>query len=400
MKKLIIFLIVIIGLSIGGYFGVKKYLAWREEERIRNAIVKITYIDPLEVELDSDVKLSDLIISINGNLLDDYKIDTSIVGDKELSFKYINEENITVPRTITLKVVDKVAPLIWLNDVYSVNVGNTKKLEDVIMCIDNYDDNPNCEVVGEYDFNKVGNYNLVYEAKDFSGNITRKEFTLKVANPSKINSSSSSIPFKSLYNEYKSDKTMIGIDVSKWQGDIDFNKVKEEGVEFVFIKLGGQNGLGGEYYIDPKFERNINGFKEVGIPVGLYFYSYDNSIESAKKSALWVLDQIKNYEIDLPIAFDFESWSSFNSFHMSMRTLLKTFESFANTLKNNGYDSMLYGSKNYLEKVWPKTDYPIWLAHYTSKTDYNSSFKCWQRTSLAKISGITANTVDFDICYK
>ena len=400
MKKLIIFLIVIIGLSIGGYFGVKKYLAWREEERIRNAIVKINYIDPLEVELDSDIKLSDLIISINGNLLDDYIIDTSIVGDKELSFKYINEENITVPRTITLKVVDKVAPLIWLNDVYSVNVGNTKKLEDVIMCIDNYDDNPGCEVVGEYDFNKVGNYNLVYEAKDFSGNITRKEFTLKVTNPSKKNSSSSSIPFKSLYNEYKSDKTMIGIDVSKWQGDIDYSKVKEEGVEFVFIKLGGQNGLGGEYYIDPKFERNINGFKEVGIPVGLYFYSYDNSIESAKKSALWVLDQIKNYEIDLPIAFDFESWSSFNSFHMSMRTLLKTFESFANTLKNNGYDSMLYGSKNYLEKVWPKTDYPIWLAHYTNKTDYNSSFKCWQRTSSAKISGITANTVDFDICYK
>ena len=400
MKKLIIFLIVIIGLSIGGYFGVKKYLAWREEERIRNAIVKINYIDPLEVELDSDVKLSDLIISINGDLLDDYKIDTSIVGDKKLSFKYINEENITVPRTITIKVVDKIAPLIWLNDVYSVNVGNTKKLEDVIMCIDNYDDNPGCEVVGEYDFNKVGNYNLVYEAKDFSGNITRKEFTLKVTNPSKKNSSSSSIPFKSLYNEYKSDKTMIGIDVSKWQGDIDYSKVKEEGVEFVFIKLGGQNGLGGEYYIDPKFERNINGFKEVGIPVGLYFYSYDNSIESAKKSALWVLDQIKNYEIDLPIAFDFESWSSFNSFHMSMRTLLKTFESFANTLKNNGYDSMLYGSKNYLEKVWPKTDYPIWLAHYTSKTDYNSSFKCWQRTSSAKISGITANTVDFDICYK
>ena len=69
-------------------------------------------------------------------------------------------------------------------------------------------------------------------------------------------------------------------------------------------------------------------------------------------------------------------------------------------LKKNGYDSMLYGSKNYLENIWLKTKYPIWVAHYTNKTDYNGVYKCWQRTSSAKISGIIGNTVDFDICYK
>ncbi len=113
------------------------------------------------------------------------------------------------------------------------------------------------------------------EASDSSGNTTNKNFTLKVVNPSKGTSggSVSSIPFRSLYNEYKNDNTTIGIDVSKWQGDIDYNLVKEAGVEFVFIKLGGQNGIGGEYYLDPKFERNIEGFTNVGIPVGLYFYS-------------------------------------------------------------------------------------------------------------------------------
>ena len=400
MKKIIIILIIII-LGIGGYFGYRKYQEWREEERIRNAIVKIDYINPLEVEFNTDVKLSDLIVNINGKLIDDYKIDTSIVGEKELSFKYINEEDITVPRTFKLKIVDKTPPVIWLNDIYTVNVGNTKKMEDSIMCVDNYDDNPKCNVLGEYNFNKVGSYKLVYEAIDFSGNTTKKEFTLKVVNPSKSkNTSYTTIPFKSLYNEYKNDKTLVGIDVSKWQCDIDYNKVKQEGIEFVFIKLGGQNGIGGEYYLDPKFERNIKGFSEVGIPIGLYFYAYDNGIESAKKSAKWVIEKIKEYDIDLPIAYDFESWSIYNKFHMSMNTLTKTFESFANTLKKSGYDSMLYGSKNYLEKIWLKTSYPIWVAHYTNKTNYNGVYKCWQRTSSAKISGITANTVDFDICNK
>lgn len=399
IKIIIIFLLVIFFI-IGSIFAYKKYQEFLEEERIRNAIVKIDYINPLEVEFNSDIKLSDLIVSINGSLLDDYKVDTSIVGDKKLNFKYINEEDITVPQSFTVKIVDKTPPVIWLTNVYTVSVGNTKKLEDSIMCVDDYDDNLKCNVIGEYDFNKVGSYHLIYEAVDFSGNKTEKVFTLKVVSQTKKNSSRVvTIPFKSLYNEYKKDNNQIGIDVSKWQGDIDFEKVKNEGVEFVFIKLGGQNGIGGEYYLDPKFERNIAGFKELGIPVGLYFYSYANSLSAAKNDALWVIEQIKNYEIDLPIAFDWESWGSFNQFHMSMNTLTRAFESFANTLKQNGYDTMLYGSKNYLENIWLKTDYPIWLAHYTTNTDYKGSYKCWQRTSSAKISGINVNTVDVDICY-
>ena len=72
---------------------------------------------------------------------------------------------------------------------------------------------------------------------------------------------------------------------------------------------------------------------------------------------------------------------------------------FMETLKQNGYDSMLYSSKNYLEKIWLKTSFPTWLAHYTTKTDYQGTYKCWQRTSQAKISGIIGNTVDVDICY-
>ena len=400
-KKIIIIIIVLILMGIGGYFGIKKYMDYLEEERIRNAIVKIEYISPLEVEFNSDVKLSDLIVSINGELLDNPLIDTKIVGQQEISFKYLNEEDIKVPIKVIVNIVDKTPPVIWLNDSYTVTVGYNKTLPEAIMCGDNYDDNPVCRVIGEYDTNKVGNYKLVYEAEDFSGNITAKDFTLKVVKKSNFGSSTkvTTIPFRSLYNEYKKENTTIGIDVSKWQGNIDYEKVKEAGVEFVFIKIGGQNGIGKEYYIDSKFERNIKGFNEVGIPVGLYFYTYADSVSEAKKQALWVIDQVKDYKIDLPIAFDWENWSSFNQFHVSFNTLTNSAVAFIDTLERNGYKGMLYSSKNYLEQIWLPNKADVWLAHYTTKTNYAGEYKCWQRTSSAKISGITDNTVDFDICY-
>ena len=397
---LICFFIIVIG--VGGYFEFMKYQEWREEERIRNAIIKIDFINPLEVEFNSEVKVSDLITSINGEYITNPLIDTSTVGKKKVSFKYLNEEEIKVPYSFEVSIIDKTPPVIWLGSSYTITKGYSGKVENKIVCADNYDDNPKCIIKGEYDVNIVGNYPLTFEATDFSGNITQKKFTLKVVNPGSGSSKTSyspSIPFKSLYNEYKKNNTKIGIDVSRWQGKIDYEKVKNEGVEFVFIKLGGQLGIGKEYYLDPKFKDNIEGFKSVGIPVGLYFYSYANNVSSAKNDALWVINQIKDYDIDLPIAFDWESWSMYNDFHMSFNTLTNAANMFMKTIEDNGYKAMLYSSKNYLVNAWLKKDYPVWLAHYTNQTDYEGKYSCWQRTNLAKINGITENTVDFDICY-
>ena len=76
-------------------------------------------------------------------------------------------------------------------------------------------------------------------------------------------------------------------------------KVKNSGVEFAILKVGGTFGIDGEYYLDSKFKQNIEGFNRVGIPVGIYFFSYAKSKESAIKDAEWVYDQIKEYKIDL-----------------------------------------------------------------------------------------------------
>ena len=399
--KVIIIILITVAIGIIIYFGYQKYLDYKEEQRIKNAIIKVETINPLEVEFNKDIKLSDLIKSINGTLLDDFKINTRMVGDKKISFQYLNEEEIVVPYEFILKIKDVTPPTIWLNNTYSVTVGYSKKLEDVIMCGDDTDNHPICQIEGDYNLDKVGSYKLKYIAKDISGNTTQKDFTLKV-NPKSSGSTSNTtktIPFKSLYNEYKKNNTKIGIDVSKWQGDIDYDKVKEEGVEFVYIKIGGQNGIGKDYYLDPKFERNYEGFSKVGIPIGLYFYSYADSMMEAHKEAMWVIKNIKDKKIDLPIAFDWENWSSYNKFQVSFNTLTNASIIFSKTLESYGYKGMLYSSKNYLEKIWIKNDLPIWLAHYTTKTNYEGEYKCWQRTSSAKISGITANTVDVDICY-
>ena len=400
MKKriVIIFLIILVLVPLF-YFGYKKYKDYREQQRIKNAKIVVQPVDDLAIRYDTKIKLSEIIKDINGDILDDYYLDTNTIGKKIANFKYINEEGITIPYSITYEIVDNVAPIIWLNDTYTVKVGAKGQLIDMIMSGDYYDDNPKREIFGDYDLNKVGNYKLTYKITDQSGNYTSKEFILKVTtnssyyNPKKKN-------YFDIKKEHKSNDTLVGLDVSKWQGKIDYAKVADAGIDFVMIKVGGTNGIGGEYYVDPKFKENIEGFLEQGIQVGVYFYSYANSIEAAKREAGFVLSQIKDYNVTFPIAFDWENWSSFNKFGISFKTLSLCANTFINTVEESGYMGVLYSSKNYLEKIWDTMDNDVWLAHYTDKTDYSGKYVMWQLTSGGVIPGITENTVDVDILYR
>ena len=195
---------------------------------------------------------------------------------------------------------------------------------------------------------------------------------------------------------YKNEKTRIGIDISNYQGDIDFEKIKDSGVEFVIIRIGF--GHKGKYTIDKRFIKNIEAANMAGIDTGIYFFSYDNSIEEAKKSAKWVLNQIKNYKVKLPIAFDWEDWGNYNDYHLSFFGLTSMAEEFMNEIKKNGYDSMLYSSKAYLENIWLNKDTKIWLAHYSNQTNYKGNYEFWQICDNGKVNGIDTD-VDIDIQY-
>lgn len=373
------------------------------EEQIKNATIKVTLKEDLNIPFLSSVKVSDLIVDINGEIIDDYLINTTKIGDKEVSFNYVNEENITIPYKFKINIIDDVSPVIWLNSTYTVTTDYDGNLLEDITCADNLDDNPKCEIIGDYDTKKAGSYKLTFKATDASDNVTTKDFTLNVKKPTPSKPSNNDEPpvhtlFTDVIKDYKKDNTKIGIDVSSWQGDIDFQKVKDAGAEFVIIRVGSARGIDGEYFVDKQFINNIKGFNDVGIPVGLYYYSYANSKEQAIKDAKWVLEQIKGYKVDLPIAYDWESWSFYNEFHQSFYSLTKGAEAFLDTINDAGYDGMLYSSKNYLEKVWYDTGYPVWLAHYTKQTSYEGEYKYWQLCSNGKIDGIKGN-VDIDIMY-
>ncbi len=399
LKKILI-IVIIVDLLIGLAFGIKKFI---EKEKIKNAIIKITYKDDLSTEFLSKVKISDFIEDINGTIINDYQIDTTNIETKKINYEYINEEGIKLKQSFNLNIVDKTPPLIWLNSTYSIAVGSKDNLIQNILCGDNLDSNPNCYIEGEYDLNTVGKYSVVFKAIDKYGNESSKDFTLNVYKPSNSSSSSKSPTYKKysdIVSEYKNKNTKIGLDLSEWQDYPDYDKLKASGVEFVILRVGGTKGREGEYFLDKSFTYNIENANRVGIPVGLYFFSYATSVDKAKENAKWLLNQIenKNYKIDLPISFDWENWSKFNQYHISFYELKNMADIFIKTVEEKGYKGMNYGSKTYLENMWMESDNTIWLAHYTSKTNYNGKYKFWQICDNAIIDGING-PVDVNIMY-
>ena len=396
-KKVIIIISVVAGillLSIGGYF-LYGYI------RIKTAKVEVKLVENLEAEFADTLRVSSFIESINGKIVDDYVIDTDKLGKKYINFEYVNDDGIKIKYSYVINVVDKEAPLIWLGKSYNVTKGSSDNLLDKIMCGDNYDSNPKCTIEGKYDLDKVGSYKLVFKAEDSSGNKSEKNFTLNVNEPKKggnSNTNKVTTDFSQIVKDYKNDDTQIGIDISKWQGDIDFSKLKAAGVEFVIIRVGSSNGINGENFVDSKFIQNIKNANAVGIPVGIYFYSYASTIDRAISDAKWIIEQIKDYKVDLPIAFDWENWGSFNKFDVSFFGLTNIAKGFMDTVKDAGYDAMLYSSKTYLESIWMLVDYPVWLAHYTKNTNYTGDYSFWQMCSNGRVDGISGD-VDINVRY-
>ena len=355
----------------------------------------------LQTDVYSQKTLMDFSNEINCTIQDNQEINTNKVGTTQNILHCRDDENKRIKYIIDFNIVDEVAPKIILKDSYTVTEGYNKSLTDVIISVDNYDNMPKREIIGEYDFNTVGNYPLTYKITDSSGNTTTQDFMLyvieKKANTS--NSNDSYISFNEVKSEHKNSNTEIGIDVSKWQEEIDFEKVKKAGAEFVIIRIGHQDGFNGEYILDPYFKQNIENATKNNLKVGIYFYSYANSKEEAINQVNWITNNLKNYQIDLPIVYDWESWSNFNSTNLSLYQFNEVADTFLEEIEKKGYTPMLYSSKNYLENIWYESNYDVWLAHYTNKTNYNGNYYIWQMCSDGKIDGINGY-VDIDILYK
>ena len=389
MKKIIIALTIVIMLSLITVITLK--IMYNKNK------LEIT-LKQQEIEVFTDIKLKE-IINEDINLINDYTIDTETIGEKELEVKYKNKI-FTYKEKVKVNIIDTEAPVILAKNL-TIYKGNDIDLVNSILCGDNYDARPNCYVEGNYNINEIGTYNLKYIGADSSNNKTEKDFNLNVIEKPKDTNKQpkeeSFVAFSDIVNLHKKENTRIGIDVSKWQGNIDFNAVKNAGTEFVIIKAGGSY-VDGELYTDPYFKTNIENALENNLDVGVYFYSNANSIEKSKQEIDYVLNLIKGYDIKLGIAFDWENFKDFNTYNISFHTLNKMATTFLEEAKNKGYKPLLYSSKYYLENIW-NLNYDTWVAQYADNNTYQGDYIMWQQCSDGKIDGILGY-VDIDILYE
>ena len=190
-----------------------------------------------------------------------------------------------------------------------------------------------------------------------------------------------------------------GIDVSKWQGEIDWKKVKESGVEFAMLRAGYGQGV-----VDPTFAKNAKACNELGIDVGVYWFSYACNKSQAIKEAEFCLAAIKNVKVTYPVCFDFE-YDSANYAKSKGVSVTKAFvtqlaDAFLNRIEEGGYYAANYQnldySKNYFdEKVMKR--YDVWYARYTDAPDRKCGL--WQYSNKGKVDGISGN-VDLDMAFK
>lgn len=189
---------------------------------------------------------------------------------------------------------------------------------------------------------------------------------------------------------------LIGIDVSKWQGNIDWKAVKADGVQFAILRAGYGREASQK---DETFEANYKGCKENGIPCGIYWYSYATTPEDAVKEAKTCLEVIKGKKFEYPIYFDLEEKRQLD---LGKATCTAIAKAFLETVEKAGYWVGLYMSKSHLESHITeevRNRYACWVAHYgVSKTTYKGQYGIWQKSSTGKVEGIDGN-VDLNECY-
>lgn len=183
---------------------------------------------------------------------------------------------------------------------------------------------------------------------------------------------------------------MVGVDVSTWQGDIDWNKAKGQ-ISFAILRLGyiGNN----ENSLDAKFERNYAECRRLGIPIGVYVYNYVRSEGRIKESAQWVINKLQGKEIQLPVYLDMEDSSITGIGRSGLTNLCVAFNT---VIEKAGYWAGVYANlnwyNNYLNKDEIKRRYTTWIAHYgVDPNKYKGQYDMLQYTSSGKVSGISGN---------
>lgn len=210
-------------------------------------------------------------------------------------------------------------------------------------------------------------------------------------------------------SKFKNKELVYGMDVSQHNGKINFKKAKRDGIEFVFIRVGytGYTKSSFSLNLDKKYKTYIKDATKAGLKVGVYWYSQSTKVSEAKKEAKALLKAIKGYSITMPVVFDYEFADTkkgrLDSAKLSKTNMTANALAFLNTVSNAGYDACIYASENFLgEHLYANqisSSFKVWLANYSSKTNYKGDYEFWQHTAKGRVSGMRGN-VDINFWYK
>ena len=198
--------------------------------------------------------------------------------------------------------------------------------------------------------------------------------------------------------------SVSGIDVSYHQREIDWEQVSRAGIEFAIIRVGYRGyGKAGRLVEDEFYKQNIEGALAAGLDVGVYMFSQAVSVKEAEEEAEFLLKRIRDYDITLPVVYDWEQVEAEDARtnNMDARTLTDCTLAFCRVIEEAGYDAMIYFNRNqganlmYLEEL---TDYPFWLAAYTDRMPYPYLVEMWQYTDRGRVPGIEGN-VDINVMF-
>ncbi|MCD7735225.1 MAG: hypothetical protein LUH48_08920 [Clostridiales bacterium] len=200
-----------------------------------------------------------------------------------------------------------------------------------------------------------------------------------------------------------------GVDVSKWNGTINWTKVKASGISFVMIRCGYRGASDGTLYKDSMFETNVEGALAAGLEVGVYVYSQAITTSEAKAEANLALQMCEGYSITLPIVLDYEYYTTTTG-RLATASLTKTQRTniclaFCDTVDAAGYGAMVYANRSMLEddtygQQIADAGYEIWLAQWNSSTTYSGTYTYWQYTDSGSVSGISSPSSGVDMNYR
>lgn len=198
----------------------------------------------------------------------------------------------------------------------------------------------------------------------------------------------------------------VGIDVSGHNGNIDWDKVKASGVDFVMLRIGGRGyGTEGVMYNDTYFKENLRGAKAAGLSVGAYFFSQAATVQEAKEEAEYTLSLLGGEKLQYPIAFDWEIVESAEGTridNISPQTLTDCARVFCDTIKDAGYIPCIYTGTTlayYKYHLGQLSDIDLWYAFYSDTPNMYYNYTMWQYSCTGVVDGIEGD-VDLNICFK